>query len=152
MEVSAEGIQFIASWEGLRLKAYKDVAGIRTIGYGHAYWTGADAITKEQAEELLQADVLVHSSKISRLLKLKPSQFQFDALTSFAFNLGVGALKGSTLLKLFNGGHDMDVVAKEFLRWNKARVNGELKEIKGLTKRREAESKLFLLGIYDFNN
>ena len=82
--------------------------------------------------------------QIKQLVKVPINQNQLDALTSFSYNLGIGALKSSTLLKLLNSGADKYTVANQFLRWNKALIDGQYIEVLGLTRRREAERVLFL--------
>ena len=141
MKTSEQGLDLIRNAEGLRLAAYLCPAGILTIGYGH---TGPDVktgqkITAEQANELLVKDVERFEKAVSELVTVPIKQGMFDALISFSFNLGAGALKGSTLLKKLNA-HDIAGAADEFLKWNKAKG----KVLKGLTERRERERELFL--------
>ena len=130
--------------EGLRLKAYICPAGKNTIGYGSA---GSDihpgmVITQEEADELLARDVKVVTDQLNALLVKPVTQGQFDALCDFAFNLGIGALKWSTLLRKLKAG---DVTAAdEFLKWDKAHVKGKLVALPGLTKRRLKERGHFL--------
>lgn len=132
---------FVAQYEGLELKAYRCSAGVWTIGYGH---TGSDVheglvITKEQALSLLAKDLASHVLQASGYIAVPVTQNQFIALTSFIYNVGVGAFRDSTLLKLLNRG-DFQGAADQFLRWNRA--NGKV--LAGLTRRREAERALFL--------
>lgn len=141
MQISEKGLDLIRGSEGLSLKAYVCPAGILTIGYGH---TGPDVtahltITQDQANQLLRQDVARFESSVNEFVPLSMTQGMFDALVSFAYNLGAGALKSSTLLKKLIAG-DKAGAADEFLRWNKA--NGQV--LKGLTVRRESERKLFL--------
>lgn len=131
--------------EGLRLGTYTCPAGKLTIGYGH---TGSDVqanctINKEQAEAQLQRDISQFAGQINLLLVWGVTQGQFDALCSFVFNLGIGALKGSTLLRKLES-DDVQGAADEFLRWDKAHVKGELVRLPGLTKRRTKERERFL--------
>ncbi len=142
MKLSQNGIDLIKSFEGLRLKAYPDIGGVPTIGYGT---TGPDiklgmTITEVKAEELLRVDVAVFERGVSDLVKVAINQNEFDALVSFSYNVGLSALQSSTLLRLLNDGSDRTIVASEFLRWNKV---GD-KPIEGLTRRRKAERDLFL--------
>lgn len=142
MQLSQRGLDLIKEFEGLRLKAYPDIGGVPTIGYGT---TGPDIklgmeITKAEAEDLLRKDVAAFEAGVSNLVKATINQNEFDALVSFSYNVGLGALKTSTLLRLLNNGTDRSVIASEFLRWNK--VDG--KPVEGLTRRRKAEQALFL--------
>lgn len=143
MKLSEQGIDLITSFEGLRLSAYQCQAGVWTIGYGH---TGGvkptDKITKEQAVEYFRKDVSRFEEAVSRLVKAPLTQHEFDALVSLAFNIGIGAFSKSTLLKLLND-NEREAAAKQFARWNKA--GGAVS--KGLTRRRRAETQLFLLGL-----
>jgi lysozyme len=143
MRISQEGIDLIKSFEGCKLKAYRCSAGILTIGYGstNGVYDG-QVINQLEAEKLLRTDLLIAEGTVSQLVAVDLSQQQFDALVSFTFNVGGGAFKKSTLLKLINQGETL-VAAEQFLRWTK--VNGKV--IKGLVSRREAERGLYLRGI-----
>ena len=137
-------MRLIKESEGCVLKAYPDPASGGdpwTIGYGH---TGSDVrpgkvIDQAEADRLLDEDVDLFERGVIRLVNVDLTQGQFDALVCFAFNLGLGALQQSTLLKLLNAG-DYEGAAKQFARWDKAAG----KVMAGLTKRRQAESELFL--------
>lgn len=127
--------------EGLRLTAYLDTGGVWTIGYGH---TGADVregltIPLSEAERLLTRDLKVAEGHVNDAVKVKLTQNQFDALVSFVYNVGGGAFRSSTLLKLLNAG-DYEGAAYQLPRWNKD--NGKV--IPGLTNRRHEERDLFL--------
>ena len=143
----------IAQFEGLELKAYQDSAGIWTIGYGNTRnpYTGlpvkqGDTITKKEALDWLRITTAAVEADVKRLVKVPINNNQLLALTSLVFNIGVGAFGGtksrppSTLLRLLNSGADKAAVAAQFLRWNRA--GGKV--LPGLTKRRKAESELFL--------
>ena len=140
MILSKRGGDFIKSFEGLRLTAYRDIVGVLTIGYGH---TGSDVIegmkiTLDRANELFDEDVADFVTGVNALAKVK-TQGQFHALVSFAYNLGLRSLKKSTLLKKLNDG-DIVGASNEFQKWNRA--GG--KEVAGLTRRRLAEYVVFL--------
>lgn len=141
MNTSLPGISFIAKNEGTRLKAYKDSAGVWTIGVGH---TGKHVhkgmkITNERAIELLRIDVQHAENAVNHYVTKPVTQSQFDALVDFTFNLGAGALHGSTLLHKMNAG-DFEGVGKEFKRW----VHAGGKIIPGLVSRRKRDRDLFL--------
>lgn len=145
MKTSSNGRALIRQFEGDKLTAYICPAGVLTIGVGH---TGPDVkrgmtITQAQSDALLVADLAKFEAAVARLVKVPVTQNQFDALVSFAFNLGGGALGGSTLLKLLNGGRYAEAAA-QFSKWDKATVNGKKVALPGLTKRRAAEAALFL--------
>lgn len=132
--------ELIKSFEGLELEAYLCPADIWTIGYGH---TGnvkeGDSITKAEAEALLDKDLQTFRNGVKRLVKVPLNENQFGALVSFAYNLGLGSLQNSTLLKMLNAG-DYTGAADQFLRWNKS--GGKV--LTGLVRRREAERAVFL--------
>ena len=137
----------IQQFEGLKLKAYKDSVGIWTVGFGNIFNldTGnpikeGDEITLETAERWLKIEVDNLQAKMRKVITVTLTDNQWTALTSLVYNIGFGAFKRSTLLRLLNAGASKEEVAKQFLRWNKA--GG--KEIKGLTNRRQAEYNLFL--------
>ena len=142
MKLSQAGLDLIKRFEGCKLKAYQDAAGIWTIGYGHTGPNVHDGltITQKQADDILAQDVGRFASGVAANVRVSLTQSEFDALVSFAFNVGLGAFKTSTLLRLLNDNADRNVVASQFLRWNKA---GD-KVLEGLTKRRNAEKALFL--------
>lgn len=147
MKVSNEGLKFIMNWEGTILKPYKDVAGIWTIGCGHVIKPGEkfEEITVEKAMELLRSDISIAESGIEKYVKVSLTQPMFDALCSFTFNTGIGALASSTLLKKLNAS-DYSGAAEEFLKWCKIKdpKTGTLVENKGLLNRRKSEKELFM--------
>lgn len=140
MNLSEQGRLFIQEREALRLDAYKDSTGIWTIGWGHTIGVKeGDTCTLEQAQDFFLQDISPVEACVNREVTVEMSQSQFDALCSFAFNVGCTALARSTLLRKFNAG-DTEGAANEFMRWNHA--GGAV--LAGLTKRREQEMQLFL--------
>lgn len=147
MEISKAGLDLIKSFEGLRLEAYPDpgTGGEPwTIGYGH---TGGvkpgTKIKQENAEQLLKLDLARFELAVDKLITVPLTQNEFDALVSFAFNVGEGALEESTLRKRLNKGEPKEKVFREELpRWNK----GGSGVLEGLTRRRAAEVKLATSG------
>jgi lysozyme len=145
-KISQKGIDLIKKFEGLKLKPYLCSAGVPTIGYGNTFYeTGKKvtlndpAITEKRAEELL-AHLLVSFEKyVDSYCRDDISQSQFDALVSFAYNLGPNSLKASTLLKKVNANPSDPTIKAEFLKWTKA--GGRV--LRGLVLRREAESALY---------
>jgi len=139
MKISQEGLALIKRFEGCRLEAYKCSANVLTIGYGH---TGGvketDTITQEEADELLEKDVLKFEEYVEDNVIVELDQSQFDALVAWTFNLGPGNLRESTMLKKLNEA-DYASVPSEMKRWNKA--GG--KTLDGLIRRRNAEALLF---------
>ena len=139
MQISKAGLDLIKQFEGLYLKAYRCPAGVPTIGYGHTAGVAmGQTITQQQADDYLRRDVRQFERAVARLVTVPLTQGQFDALVSFAFNLGDGALAQSTLLRLLNAG-DYAGAAAQFDRWNKA--GGRV--LPGLVRRRAAERALF---------
>jgi lysozyme len=129
--------------EGLRLKAYRDVGGVLTIGWGHC---GPDVsenkkITMDEAEALLNDDATHAADSVLKLTGGNVNQGQLDALTDFVFNLGSGKLQTSTLLRKHRAGNYTGAAA-EFSRWVYA--DGRIEP--GLIKRRAAETHLYLSG------
>jgi lysozyme len=150
VNLNQKGIDLIRQCEGCKLEPYKDVAGLWTIGIGHLIRDGEKftTITKEQAEELLRKDLEPVIADVKQLVKIPLNDNQFSALVSFDYNVGVGALRTSTLLKKLNAGN-LEGVENEFPRWAKARDphTGEMKVIDGLMTRRLLESMLFSLPV-----
>jgi lysozyme len=144
MRITQEGIDLIKRWEGLKLKAYLCPANVWTIGYGHTTnVTPGMEITEEQAEELLRKDLEVFEAVILNNVVVELTEHQFAALVSWAYNVGAGAVRRSTLLKKLNAG-DYDSVPAQLARWN--RVNGRV--VQGLTNRRAAEAGLWARGSF----
>ena len=147
-QISADGLMLVKEFEGLYLEAYRDEAGIWTIGWGHTGLQHNDGtvyagrlITVEKAEELLQYDMNQFERRVETLIKVPLTQDQFDALVAFDFNTGGLTLptgQPSTLRLKLNRG-DYEGAASEFPKWNK--VDGVA--IAGLTRRRASERNLF---------
>lgn len=149
MKISNKGLELIKTFEGLSLKPYLDAVNIPTIGYGSTYYEDGTKvtmkdkpITEQRACEILEYIANKDfGSNINKVVKVSLTQLQFDALVSFAYNLGLGNLRTSTLLKKVND-KDFKGAALEFPKWNKA--GGKV--LPGLTARRLAEKELFEKG------
>lgn len=145
MKTSEKGLAFIREKEAFRANAYQDQAGVWTIGYGTTRINGKPVqpgmtITKEQALQYKAHDIARFERAVNKLVKVPISQNEFDALVSFAYNVGEGkgGLATSTLLKKLNAG-DRQGAAEEFKKWNK--TGGQVSQ--GLVNRRKAEMELF---------
>lgn len=143
--ISQKCVDLVKKFEGLVLHPYLDAVNIPTIGYGNTqYEDGTKVtmddppITEERANELLMNHLSEFAEGVMARIKVPVSQNQIDALTSFSYNVGLGAFGSSTLLKLLNKG-DYKGASGQFVRWNKA--GGKV--LAGLTRRREAERDLF---------
>lgn len=149
MKINQATIDLVKEFEGFRAKAYKCPAGVWTIGYGTTASAGVGitpkegmTITEAEAERYLRAALDKFADQIAPLITAPTNENEFGAFLSVAYNIGPGAFKKSSALRLFNAG-DKDGAAKALLLWNKA--GGKV--LKGLTRRREAERKLFLTPI-----
>lgn len=137
-------LDIIKKGEGLRLASYLDPAGIWTIGYGHTPASEGQQIDQAEADRLLAADVAHAAGAVERLCSdVATSDVQFSAMVSLAFNIGIGAFEGSTVLRRHRAGAFVGAGAA-FLLWNKAHVRGRLVELPGLIERRRAERALYL--------
>lgn len=146
MKVSDNCIKMIKHHEGVRLKPYKDPIGLWTVGVGHLIGDGKSlpiewfrTFTMDEVDELLKKDLAKFERGVLRLCPNYLTQPRFDALVSFAFNVGLGNLQSSTLRQKHNRG-DILGADQEFLKWNKA--GGRV--LRGLTVRRQDESTLYL--------
>ena len=146
MRISEAGVDLIKSFEGLKLEAYQDSKGVWTIGWGHTGPVNGEkiaaglTITKQDAEELIYNDIAQFEDGVNKLTcELDITQGMFDALVCFAYNVGLGNLAKSTLLKLLKQNKVLEA-SEQFKVWNKS--GG--KELAGLTRRRNAEAELFL--------
>jgi lysozyme len=146
MKISQKGLDLLKQFEGIKLKPYLCPAGIATISIGCTYYEDGTKV-KMTDPEVSQArateiflNVLKHyEASVDSFTRDDITQEQFDALVSFAYNVGTGALKNSTLLKKVNADPNDKYIESQFLIWNK--VKGVT--IKGLTLRRQAESNLY---------
>ena len=143
MQYSKQGLALTEGFESCRLTAYQDIKGIWTIGWGHAGPEVEEGLvwTQNQADSQLVADLQKAENMVNTYVAVDLTQGQFDALVDFAFNLGVNAEKGSTLLKLVNAGN-LDAAAEEFDKWDHS--SGQV--VAGLLRRREAETQEFTNG------
>jgi lysozyme len=140
------GIELIKTFEGFKSAPYKCPAGIPTIGYGATFYPNGKkvtmtdkALTETESIELLKHMLVSFEKYVDSYCRDDINQNQFDALVSFAYNLGPANLKSSTLLKKVNANPADESIKLEFMKWVKA--GG--KTLKGLVARREAESKLY---------
>jgi GH24 family phage-related lysozyme (muramidase) len=147
-------LAYLKDYEKLSLNEYMDATGNLTIGYGHRVLKNEDfskGISKELAETIFANDVSLHADVIYSNVKVPLNQNQFDALVSFVFNVGIGAFKKSTLLKLLNNG-DYSNAGNEFMRWvyGSKRINGVTTKVvvQGLYNRRYSDMRIYLNGIY----
>jgi lysozyme len=142
-----KGASLVKRFEGLRLTAYQDVAGLWTVGYGHLVRPGerfhpygpVKTITEEEASALLAADMTAARNAIASAVRVELTGSERAALESLAFNIGSGAFANSTLVKKLNAG-DREGAADQFLVWNRA--GGQV--VQGLVNRRAAERTEFL--------
>ena len=145
-KTSLKGVELIKKYEGFRSKPYKCEAGVATIGYGATYYPNGQkvkltdpAIDEKHASLLLEAMLNPYEKAVDSYCRDDINQNQFDALVSFAYNLGNSALKSSTLLKKANANPNDKTIRNEFLKWRFA----DGKELKGLINRRKDESELY---------
>lgn len=138
--IGTRGIALVREFEGLRLEAYKCPAGVWTIGFGTTQGVRPGMkINSVQAEEMLRRDLTSFETAVKNLVKVQLRSNQYDAIICFVYNIGINAFAKSTFLRKLNA-KDYAGAANEFTRWNKA--GGKV--LPGLTRRREAEKKLFL--------
>ena len=139
--ITQQGIDLIKHFEGFSPAIYICPAGYPTIGYGHLAYDNEsfDRISESEAEDLLRKDVEVAERAVTRLINTPLTDGQFDALVSFTFNLGTGALQRSTLRRVANRG-EHNKVPEQLMRW----VWAGGRKLNGLVLRRFAESELYL--------
>ena len=148
--VSQDCIELVKKFEGLHkvkddgmVHAYRCPAGKWTCGFGATRGVRSGVTwTKEYSEMRLIEDLEEHGKIVKKSVNVPLTQSQYDALTSFVFNLGGGAFRSSTLLKKLNKGM-YDDCPEQIMRWNKAKVDGKLTPLRGLTRRRTAEAAIF---------
>jgi len=156
-KINFAGKELIKRFESLQLIPYLCPAGILTVGWGH---TGKDIVkgrkyTKKECDTLLQKDLVFFENGIDTLLQCDLNENQFSALVCFSYNLGLGALKKSSLLRRLNNKESPNIVARaemiKFCKITKTRKDGTkyMEELKGLKNRRLAEIALFTQVIDD---
>ena len=142
--IAWEAVAEIARSEGCKLKAYRCPAGVLTIAWGRTKGVKAgDTCTQEQADQWLMEDLAEFADGVKRMLARDASSTELGALVSLAYNIGLSGFKGPTVLRKHNEG-DRQSAARAFALWNKARVNGVLQVLPGLTARRAREAALYL--------
>ncbi len=138
----------IQSFEGFSASPYRCPAGVWTVGYGHVLRQGdgmTSPVTREQAELWLVQDCHQAAQSVDRYITQPLQRWQREALISFTFNLGSGALQRSTLRRVINRGvEDEEAITREWSRW----VWAGGRRLPGLVRRRHAELQFFLQGIW----
>ena len=153
-DMSPKGLELLKEWEGYRKHIYNDAAGLPTIGVGHLltrdelrsgkiligdeYVRYSAGLSDQQVLDLLHGDVQKFEDTVNNYVQVPLNQDQFDALVSFAFNVGGGAFRNSTLLKVLNSGN-YDGVPDQFMRWS---YSGG-RQLPGLLSRRRHEISLW---------
>ena len=141
--ITQEGIDLIKRFEGFSPTVYFCPAGYPTIGYGHVVKKSedfSDGVTQGEAEELLRLDAQIAERAVLRLITVPLTDGQFDALVSFTYNLGSGALQRSTLRRVINRKNHQNVPV-QLMRW----VWAGGRKLRGLVRRREAEGMLYVI-------
>ena len=145
MKVNKLGIDMMHHFEGCRLQAYQCSAKVWTIGWGNTYYQDkkpvkqGDKVTQDQADELFEMIMNEFAIEVRNALTKEVNENQFSALVCFAYNVGIGNLKKSTLLRKVNVNPNDETIALEFAKWNKA--GGKV--LNGLVRRRKAEADLY---------
>ncbi len=165
-KTSQKGIDLIKSFEGFSSKPYLCPAKVPTIGYGATFYPNGkrvtmkdSPITEEEGVDILKSMLVSFERYVDSYTRDDISQNQFDALVSFAYNLGPNNLKVSTLLKKVNSNPNDESIRAEFMKWvysgdgsrngvdddNDGIIDekGEKRRLKGLVRRREAEANLY---------
>ena len=141
MQAGKNCIDLIKKFEGLRLESYKCPAGLFTLGYGNTQWENGIRVKENQVIDIQRAEKLLiyWVSKYADRITVKCNQNQFDALVSFAYNVGIGNFDSSTLKKKVIANPNDPNIRDEFMKW----VSSRGKQLAGLVKRREAEANLY---------
>lgn len=145
MKVNKACIELVKEYEGFRGEAYQDIVGVWTIGYGETLGVKeGDTITMANAHANLVKRLNWFGEKVQEACTIAPNENELAAMTSLAYNIGVGGFRKSTVLKAHNRG-DQEAAARAFSLWNKA--GGSV--VKGLVRRRAAEAALYLRPVGD---
>lgn len=151
LKTSTNGVEFIKKHEGFSAVPYECLASVVAIGYGSTtYENGKPVllsdppITKKTANILLMKNIRKYEKWVKKLVKTNINQNQLDALVSLTYNIGIGNIKKSQLLKLVNSDPNDPEIRHEFLKWRKA--SGKV--VRGLEMRRQEEAELYFKPIY----
>lgn len=150
LRITDKMVDLIKKWEGFRSHAYKDSVGVWTVGYGTTTRGNvgitvgpSTRLTVQDADKYLRVYLEREMKAVKKLLKVRVTQHEMNAIMSFVYNLGIANFKRSSVLKFLNAGMRKEA-ADAFLMWNKARVKGKLVVLKGLDNRRRDERAMFL--------
>jgi len=148
MKTSKQGIDFIKLHENFEPNAYIDPVGILTIGYGHVIRSfeqdlRTKTLTEQEATQLLMDDLTSRENTVKTLVKVPINQNKFDALVSLVFNIGSGAFKNSTVLRLINQNATKESISNAWKLWNKGTVGGVKITLPGLVTRRKDEVDMY---------
>ncbi len=144
-QINNAGFAIIKAGEGLRLQAYLDPVGVWTVGWGHTPAKPGQKITEQMAKTLLQLDTAHAAAAVDGATHdTGATDNQFSAMVSLAFNIGVGAFRGSTVLRRHRA-KEYQEAADAFLMWNKGHIDGGLVILPGLARRRAKERELYLM-------
>lgn len=144
--INEAGLDLIKKFEGVRLDAYQDVAGIWTIGYGHTRGVTehTEGITQDAADLLLKDDLRIFEDAVeTAVASISTANNQFAAMVSLCFNIGAINFGASSVLHYHHAGLKQKA-ANAFLLWDRAHINSVLTTVRGLARRREAEKALYL--------
>ena len=142
--IAWEAVELIGRREDCRLSAYQCLASVWTIGWGETQGVTPDMRwTPDQADARFLQQIRKYAARVEALCTVPPNENQLGAMVSLAYNIGLGGIEKSTVMRRHNGS-DFDAAARAFALWNKARVGGVLQEVRGLTLRRAAEAALYL--------
>lgn len=146
MRISEKGILLIKRWEGFSADPYLCPAGVVTIGYGSTYYENGvkikmsdPPVSEKRADAMLRNIVRHYELGVDSMTRDDITQNQFDALVSFAYNVGLEAMRKSTLLKKVNANPNDRLISNQFLRWNRSRG----RVLQGLTNRRIEEARIY---------
>ena len=147
MKPTQNFFDLVQAFEGLQLIAYKDIAGIWTIGYGTTHYPDGSPVKEGDICTLEQAENWLCYHTGMTILPLGLSESQADSLFDFCYNVGQHAFNGSSLKKDIAAGADADTITADFCMWDKSHVDGKLIEVGGLLRRRKCEAYLFNNGV-----
>ena len=145
MKLNKTGYDLIKRFEGCKLTAYQDSVGVWTIGYGSTYYENmqkvkqGDKVSQQRANEIFEFVASRFARNVDDIITSKPTQNQFNAVVSLAYNIGLGNFQKSTLLKKLNKNPNDKTIKDEFMKW----VNAGGRKLQGLVNRRKKEAEIY---------